>query len=92
MTLEELDELFEKHADEYLNKGEIKGPKDLAAFNRLHELVPSDKDIVSASEHDEYWLSIEPEDFAAAATEEDVIFLCRCGVMYADGMGFSLFA
>jgi hypothetical protein len=93
MTLDDLADLFEKHSDtEYLKrKGE--GPNDLAAFIRIQNLVGGDKDIIAATGHDEYWLSTDPTDLAEAATEEDVIFLIRCGVRYdEDNGGFALFA
>lgn len=92
MTKDELDSLFEKHSD-LAFKGDIDGPRDLAAFNLLHKLVPSNKDIIAASEHDEFWLSVEREAVAAVATEEDIIFLVRCGVMLDDfDTGFSMFS
>lgn len=84
MTREELDALFEKHDDEYLKDDGISGPSDLAAFNKLNELVPSSKDIIAASEHDEFWLSVSPDELAEVATEEDVLFLIRCGVRLDD--------
>lgn len=93
MTLEELEALFEKHSDtEYLKrKGD--GPNDLAAFIRIQNLVGGDKDIIAAAEHDEYWLSTDPTELAEAASEEDVIFLIRCGVRYdEDTESFAFFA
>jgi hypothetical protein len=93
MNIEELEALFQKHEDEYLKPNGVEGPADLAAFNRIHKLVPSDKDMISCAEHDEYWLSVSPADLAAVATEEDIIFLRRCGVMYdGDTESFSFFA
>lgn len=92
MTLEELAELFENHSDEYL-KAEVSGPRDLAAFNLMNKLVPSNKDIVSCAEHDEFWLSTEPEELAKVATEEDVLFLIRCGIRFdEDTDSFAMFA
>jgi hypothetical protein len=38
--------------------------------------------MVSAAEHDEIYLDVDAEDFANAATEEDVLFLTRCGVRF----------
>jgi len=92
MTVEELAEIFEAHDDKYL-EGEIDGPSDLAAFNLLNKLVPSNKDIVSCAEHDEFWLSTSPEELAAVATEEDIIFLIRCGIRFdEDTDSFAMFA
>jgi hypothetical protein len=38
--------------------------------------------MVSAAEHDEIYLSIDMEDFAKVASEEDILFLTRCGVRF----------
>lgn len=88
MTLEEMAALFEKHSDtEYIQfkritvATESRRP-DLCAFIRLDELVPGNTDIVSDAEHDEIYLEVEPEDLAKVVTEEDIIFLLRCGVRY----------
>lgn len=39
-----------------------------------------DRRMVSAAEHDEYWLSVSLEDLAAVVTPEQVIKLSRCGI------------
>lgn len=86
MTLDELEALFEKHSDEYVQFERIEKPlhprPDICAFIRLHELVPGNGDMVCASEHDEFFLDVSPDALAAVATEEDVIMLHRCGVRY----------
>lgn len=81
-------ELFEKHEDEYLKFDKIKEKKtnrpDLQAFLILDSIIPSDCDIISASEHDEFYLDVDLEVLAAKATEEQIIDLIRCGVSYGE--------
>ena len=89
MTREQLEELFEKHDDEFL-KFELVADKrsnrsDLHAFLLLDRLVPGESDIVTAAEHDEIWLEVSLEELAKVATEEHVIELTRCGVRLSDG-------
>jgi hypothetical protein len=83
-----LKEAFDAYDDEFLNFARINDPAskrpDLHAFILLDRLVPGTQDIVSSSAHDEYFLQINPREFAAAATEEDVRDLVRCGVRYHD--------
>jgi hypothetical protein len=82
----DLEAEFEKHDDEYIKFENIKDPPckrpDLCAFLLLDRLLPGDQDIVSASEHDEIYLKIEPEELAKVATSEDILYLTRCGVRY----------
>lgn len=78
--------LFEKHDEEFLKFERIENPRskrpDLHAFMLLDELVPGDRDIISAAEHDEFYLSIEPDTLAAVASESQIRDLCRCGIRY----------
>lgn len=83
MTREELSQLFEKHDAEYL-ENKLEGRADLAAFNLLDKLVPGKGDIISAAEHDEFWLSIDPDDLAKVASEDNIVFLIRCGIRLDD--------
>ena len=85
-------ELFKKHDDLYLQDSGIDGPKDLAAIIKLQKLAPIEHNVISASEHDQFWLSFEEENVAELIIEEDVIYLKKCGVLYEEGMGFSFFA
>jgi len=92
MTLEEMVELFEKHDGLYLTEKSDRR-QDLAAFNLLDKLVPGDGDIISCAEHDEYWISITPEDLASAANEENIKFLIGCGLRYDEDVdSFAFFA
>lgn len=92
MTLEEMEALFaDDDLEEFLRFERIKDPlskrPDLCAFILLDRLVPGVSDIVSSSEHDEFFLSIDCEELAAVATRDDIITLVRCGVRYSDDSG-----
>lgn len=68
---------------EYLNGWSNRTDRlDLAGFNRLDKLVPGQRDMIVAAEHDQIWLSVSLQDLAGIATEEDVIYLIRCGILY----------
>ncbi len=75
--------------DEYLQFERIENPlhsrPDICAFMKLHELVPvnPDRDMVAGARHDEIFLETEPEALAAVATQEDIIYLRRCGVRFS---------
>ena len=87
MTNKELKALFEKHNGEYGKFSRVVNPlhprPDLCAFLLLDRLVPDPgKDMVSAVTSDEFYLRTSVEELAKVAIEEDVITLCRCGVLY----------
>ena len=86
-------EIFEKHSEEYLKfedvKTKISNRPDLHAFILLDRLFPSDRDIISASSHDTFFLGISDEDIETL-NEETILDLVRCGVMFDDGL--SMFA
>lgn len=85
--------------DEYLKfervEAKLSERPDLHAFLILDRLSPAKfpkEDIVSSSEHDEIWLSVDPKIVAANATTKDLVDLVRCGVAYDDDIeSFSLF-
>jgi len=83
-----LEKMFDKHDEEYLKFDRIENPPhnrpDLCAFILLDKLSPSERarDIIACSEHDEFWIDASPEDVANNATEEDIIYLQRCGIRY----------
>jgi hypothetical protein len=53
---------------------------DLCAFLLLEHLVPGTRNIIGGAEHDEIYLSADLEALLAAATEDDIVTLVRCGV------------
>jgi hypothetical protein len=84
MIYENMKELFEDRNDEFLKFDRVQNKRsnraDLHAFLLLDSLLPGDDDVVASAEHDEIFLSYGPRDLAAAATEEQIIELIRCGV------------
>ena len=84
--MNKLKKLYEKYEDEYLkfNKVENKlsNRPDLHAFILLDKLFPSKMDMIVAAEHDEFCLEVEPDKLSRKATEEQILELIRCGVMY----------
>lgn len=81
-----LQETFEKYNDEYCSfhavEKKLSQRADLHAFMLLDMLVPEKHDIISASEHDEFYLDVDLEKLSNVATESDIITLIRCGVRY----------
>ncbi len=81
-----LKEMFDAADDEFLHFERIESPKhprrDVCAFIMLHEMVPGDGALISASEHDEYFLDTDCDKLAKAATPELVRDLHRCGIRY----------
>lgn len=80
-------ELFEKHNGDYgkfeLVENKLSSRPDLHAFLLLDSLVPNAGcDMISASEHDKFFLDVDCKDLQKVATEQNVIDLVRCGVMY----------
>ena len=89
-----LEELFEKHKDEYLQFDRIEKKfhrrMDIHAFILLDRLVPNVRDMVDGAEHDKIYLDVNPEDIVEVVTEEQVIELIRCGVRLDDDQ-FTMF-
>lgn len=85
MTPEQYDRISE---EEFLQFGRIPEERrlsnraDLHAFLLLDQLVPGTGDMVSAAEHDEFFLDVSPDELAKVATEEQITDLIRCGVRY----------
>jgi len=96
MSVEQLLATFDKHEDEYIQFQNVANKRsrrpDMHAFIVLDELLPGDGkgDLISAAEHDQFFLDIEPEALARVATEEIILDLVRCGVSF-DGENESLF-
>jgi len=88
MTIEQLVATFNKYDDEYLifrnvaNK--LSRRPDMHAFILLDKLIPGDgmSDLIVAAEHDQFFIDIEPEALAMVATEEIILELVRCGIVY----------
>lgn len=86
MEENKLAEIFEKYDDEYGQfekiEKKLSNRPDLHAFILLDSILPGSGDIVSAADHDVIYLDANIEDFGAKATEEQILELVRCGVMY----------
>jgi len=87
LGLEKVEELFEFWNDQYgefdLIENKFSKKRDLHAFILLDKLFPDlDDDIVGSTGHEEFYIGIDMEDFAKVATEEIIIDLLRCGVLY----------
>lgn len=94
--ISDLHEMFEKHNDEFIKFDRVKEPlhtrPDICAFLLLDKLVPNPaSDIVGGAEHDVIYLNTDCDALAAAATEDDIVTLVRCGVMYDDEYQLSMF-
>jgi hypothetical protein len=81
--------LFEKYGKtDYIKFDRVERKRsrrpDLHAFLLLDELVPGARDIVCGSQHDVFYLDVEPGDLAAVVTDAQVLELVRCGVMHSE--------
>lgn len=81
-----LKEMFEQCDDDYINFDGVVNKRsqraDLHAFIVLDELCPGGGDIITASEHDEFFLAIDCDELEAKATPEIIRDLSRCGIRY----------
>ncbi len=77
--------LFNKYENEFLRFERVENKRseraDLHGFLLLEELFPSNRDMISAAEHDEIWLDTGGEQLDEL-TDEQVIELLRCGIRY----------
>jgi hypothetical protein len=93
MTTDTFQALFEKYDAEDIDFEDVKKPrskrKDMHVFLLLEELVPFRKDdedvIISAVEHDQFWISTSIEKLAKVITEEQIRELVCCGVRFDEG-------
>ena len=85
-----LQETFEKFDDEsssnfYLIENKLSTYPDLCGFLYLEKLCPAhDEDLIAAAEHDQIYLATDCDELEKVATEEDILYLCRCGIFYDD--------
>lgn len=80
--------MFDEFEDEFLKfdrvENKLSQRPDLHAFLLLDKLVPGVHDMVSAAEHDEFYLEVSPAELLKVATKEQLRDLHRCGVRYDD--------
>lgn len=92
-----LQDAFEKHMDGEFLKFDRVEPKlsqraDMHAFMLLDRLAPGKGDMISAAEHDEFFLGTDCEELAKVITDDQVRELVRCGVRYGDYDCLCMFA
>lgn len=84
----DLEATFDKFEDEYIQferiENKLHARPDIHAFILLDKLVPGDRDMVCAAEHDEIYLDVDTDALALVATEDDILQLVRCGVRLDD--------
>ena len=82
--------MFDEFEDEFLKFERIaekfSSRPDLHAFILLDKLLPGDRDMVAAAEHDEIYLSPEPKELLKVATKDQLRDLHRCGVRDDNGL------
>ena len=92
MTRDEMIDAFDSEAanDEYVKFDRVEnkrsGRPDLHAFLLLDSLISGTTDMISAAEHDEFYLDIDIDQLAAVVTPDQIIDLSRCGVRYDDDL------
>lgn len=88
MTLDEFAATWEKHreneAEQFLR---IEYPpfrqRDLCGLVKFAKILKSDRAfILSGARRTRAWLSGSVDQLAAVSTEDDIIYLLRCGVCY----------
>ena len=85
-----LQERFEACNAEYHKFDDIAGAlkpfacPDLCAFAKLQTLAPEEAgtELISSAEHDVIYLNTDPEQLNEAASDNDILYLVRCGVRY----------
>ena len=56
--------------------------KDLHAFLLLDKIMPGNNDIIGSAAHDEIYLNFDCEKLNKVITDEQILELRRCGVLY----------
>lgn len=85
---DEISEIFDEFVNDYKKFDEVK--KKLSQRADMHVLIFLDKKfsgktrMIRCSEHDMYYLNIEPEDLIKNCTKEEIRNLVRAGLVYED--------
>lgn len=100
MTENQLEELFEKHSDEFLEFERIENPKhtrsDLCAMLMISEIqsryYPEKRfsKMISWAGHEEIYLDVDVEEISEYITKQEIIDLIRCGVRFEES-NFAMF-
>lgn len=93
-SMSELEQRFFQFENDYLKFFDVINKRsnrpDLHAFLLMDELQPGSVDMISAAEHDKFYLSIDMEELEEIITDAQIQELTRCGVNYSEEYG-SLF-
>lgn len=86
-----LKERFKKYSDDFLKFNDIAAQlhrrPDMCAFMLLDSVLPSPsaaRKMISAAEHGIIYLDINIKKLGEIITDDQVLYLVRCGVMYDD--------
>jgi hypothetical protein len=86
MEQENLHQFFEDNNDEFLKfdrvENKLSSRPDLHAFLLLDRLVPGSGDIVGSAVCGEIFLSTDVEELLKVVTDEQLIEIYRCGILY----------
>jgi hypothetical protein len=86
-----LSDMFEKFEHMDLRFEDIENPpstyRDISAFLYLEKLLGSGNGLpmVNTVAYDQFWLHVDCDALEKVATDEDILYLLRCGV-YLDRM------
>lgn len=94
----DLAKFFEDHMEDQLG-GTVTGTpalitkcKDIIAFLLLDKLVPGHVRMLAAADHDIVFLSVDPHKVNEVATNDELLTLIRCGVLFdAEQEAFFMF-
>jgi hypothetical protein len=89
-------ELFEKHADLFLEDEKFTFTRHPDRFVNAVLMLDSVKKVkkstvIAGSDHDIIYFDVNHLEFAAKMTEEDVIELVRGGISFDESEGFTMF-
>lgn len=92
-----LHDRFKQFAEDYLEFKEAKNPRsprpDVHVLIMLAEMFPADRDLISAAEHDQYWLDVDCDEFNKLVTDDQLRDMIRAGLMHCnDTDSLSFFA
>lgn len=89
-SFDDLDKAFHDADDEYLNYQRIKDlpydAPDVCAFFKLSQIYGSNnyRFMITGTDHDSVYIRTEPGLLFGRITQEDVVYLRRCGLCYDD--------
>lgn len=86
-----LQSMFDKHKGEHRKFERIDSPislcPDICAFLLLAEIGNHSGDMIATATHDVIYLAVDPRDIEGKITEDQVVYLLRCGVLFDEAEG-----